>query len=152
MAIDRFTKQQFEAALPVRKETKEKLWYSRGLVAGEYEYGVRVSDGVHILIRSSVRADGLAGDTGEDSIRCFLTDDTGSAISNKLSAYVTRVPGWADRLKGQLRQLWAMGRQVAKPCEACGKRRQVFVVKKAGPNKGRKFLRCECGSFQWIQA
>lgn len=75
MSIDQFTQEAFEAALPVDADGAP-LWESLGLQSGEYMYAVPVirADGrqVRIVIRSSVGPDGVAADTGEDSIRAWL--------------------------------------------------------------------------------
>lgn len=76
MPIDYFTKEEFEKALPKHKDTGVGLWSPLGLDKGEWTYAVPVKrkDGapITIMIRSSVRADGVAASTGKDSIRMWL--------------------------------------------------------------------------------
>lgn len=148
MAIERFTKEQFEGALP------KGYWTELGMLDGEYSYVVKVSPIVNIMVRSSIHYDGLAADTGKDSIRCWLVNENSEPIGNKLQSYVTRVKGWQTRLLDELRELWRMGSKASKPCVVCGSRLGVFTVKKDGPNKGRKFLKCQntsCGDFSWLE-
>lgn len=160
---ERFTRSQFEEALPRHKSSGQVLWNSLGLFEGEYCYEVPVRGNVFIKIRSSVMSDGIAADTAANSIRCWLVDETGHPISNKLQAYVTRVPGWEARLVEQLRTLFAMGMKASGTCPKCGERLKVFMTKK-GSNKGRAFLRCtlalpnrhfsdtrpSCDYFKWL--
>jgi hypothetical protein len=148
--IDVFTRQRFEAALPVHNRTGVALWKGMGLVNGEYCYVVAVQPGVLIYVRSSVGPSGYAAESGEDSIRCWIaSDETGTPLGSKMSRWVTRVPGWEDRLKELLRALWTIAAQL-KPCPVCGETMKAFRVKKEGPNKGRWFTKC-CGGFDsWL--
>jgi len=153
MAIDYFTRQDFEAALPRHKTTGIDLWTSGGVVDGEYVYYVKVSDYVSIVIRSSVQSDGHSADTGEDSIRLWLVDPFAKTpMGPKLSKYVTRVNGWQTRMTVQLRTLWELGRKV-RPC-GCGRVACIFRVKQDGANKGRLFLACpdkhDRRLFEWL--
>ena len=59
MPVEQFTREQFEAALPMHKSTGDPLWESLGLVSGEYTYAVAVLDGTQptnkrVVVRSSV--------------------------------------------------------------------------------------------------
>ncbi len=141
MATERFTREQFEAALPVHKVSGVPLWTAVGLQDGEYTYLVSITPLVSIKIRSSVDHTGFAATTGEDSIRLWLVDPkTAKPMGSKLSKFVTRVHGWDRRLVAQLRELWQYGKAIA-PC-SCGVATRVFKVKAEGPNKGRFYVAC----------
>jgi hypothetical protein len=147
--IDVFTRQDFEAALPVHNLTGAALWKSLGLLQGEYCYAVTVRPGVLIFIRSSVDRSGCAAESGEDSIRCWLaSDETGTPLGSKMFRWTTRIPGWEERLKKQLRAFWTIGMKL-KPCPTCGETLKALLVKKPGPNQGRWFAKC-CEEFQWL--
>lgn len=150
--IDRFTISQFEAALPVHKELKAPLWQGPVFIKGEHVYTIPVNDACAITVRSSIGRDGVAADTGDDSIRVLLIDkNTGKPVAKKLSKYVTRVPGWAARLTAQLKVLYKIGLMLT-PCPQCGTSRRYNVVKKEGPSKGRAFLVCEKSHFKFLEA
>lgn len=141
--IDRFSREQFEAALPAG------LWSSIGCVDGEFQYRMEVNSAVFIVIRSSVRPDGYAAETGADSIRCWLVNAAGQPLAKKVQAYVTRVPGWQNRMLEVLRGLWRKAKTFH---YCCGEVMRQNVVKKDGPNKGREFRTCDrCGAFEWVE-
>ena len=155
MSVDIFTKAQFEAALPQHKENSEPLWEEKGLIQGEWTYLINFDHplGHQIEVRSSVRSDGQSAGTGQDSSRLWLVDKEGNLLGSKLSKYVTRVPGWGERLMEQLRTLAKLGKKL-ETC-SCGKNQVAFKVKKPGPNKGRFFKTCserECKrtEFEWL--
>lgn len=163
MAIDRFTREQFEAVLPVSKKASiapmipapivTKLWTPLGLQDGEYTYKLPVTNTPFaIIIRSSVDSTGVAGKAGEDSIRCWIVlSADGRPWGSKLAKYVTRVPGWQERLLATLRGLWKMCLAIER-CPNCKEWMKVFKVKKKGPNRGRVFIkctRCEHGPMKW---
>ncbi len=76
--IDHFSKSEFEAALPAGH------WTSAGFQSGEYCYIVSVKEGVNIFVRSSVKSNGHSADTGEDSIRLWLSSDSkGTPLGSK---------------------------------------------------------------------
>lgn len=160
--VEIFTRDEFEAqALPVNKTTGEALWTYIGVQGGEHAYVVKMpKHNVGIEVRSSVRTDGKSAKTGEDSIRCWLVDTiSGQPMGSKVSRWTTRLPGWGERTKEVIRQLWQMGTKIT-PCPTCvtapkgtDTRLRCFKVKKEGPNKGRLFLRCPCDGctfFEWI--
>lgn len=170
MPIDRFTIDQFEAVLPVNKDTGEKLWESTGFRQGEHEYVLPVQrsdveDGrILIVIRSSIDSTGVAGDTGEDSIRVWLEaevadcDPEGNAIwvrqpiGKTAGRWITRVNGWDKRLTNKLREMYTIGRKVER-CQKCGVWKRVYVVKdRKSENIGRLFQKCTvCKSgFKWL--
>lgn len=142
MAVDIFTKAQFESALPVHKQTGEPLWRCDGLRDGEYEYLMPIDSLSAILIRSSIHSDGFSAESGEDSIRAWLVNNEDKPLGSKVSKRVTRVPGWETRLKETLRTLWQW-RKTAGNCPHCNQPLKIFKVKKPGPNKGRVFAKCE---------
>lgn len=146
MPIDVFDKATFEEALPVMRRESDppietKLWKPLGLIDGEYAYLLPVREPFSIMIRSSVHPDGQAAATGEDSIRCWIVDGNRKPYGSKVSKYITRVPGWRERLIRALRKLYKMTLLIDK-CEHCGQYRKIFKVKKDGPNKGKVFLKC----------
>ena len=150
MPVEIFTKQQFEAFLPVNKVTGALLWVETGLKKGEYTYKIPVTDVCSIEVRSSVRSNGRSADTGEDSIRAWLVGPDSTPVGSKVQAYVNRVTGWQVRMVDMLRKLYKMGCHVT-VCPRCSKVKQIFKVKKKGPTKGNLFVKCECpGSFKWI--
>jgi hypothetical protein len=162
MAVDVFTKEEFEKqALPVNKDTGAPLWDYLGLRDGEHAYLVKMpKNNVGIEVRSSVKANGVSAATGKDSIRCWLVDQiTKEPMGSKISRWTTRMPGWGERTKEVIRQLWAMGQKII-PCPSCktttgDNRLRCFKVKKEGPNKGKLFLKCpneHCKHFEWVDA
>jgi hypothetical protein len=154
MAIDRFSRETFEAALPKHKETGETLCTPAGVVDGEYTYCMKVRElGEHIIfinIRSSVRPDGVAADTGEDSIRCWLTDEDNKPVGSKVKSHVSRVNGWEGRMLAVLRELVIRARTI-QLCPTCQKLMGIYKVKKDGKNKGRLFTKCfDHNHFTWL--
>lgn len=155
MAIIQFSKDEFEAALPVVKdghpEAGKKLWIETGLADGEYTYDMPISPTAKIKIRSSVRADGYAAETGKDSIRVWLTNlDDDKPLGNKTQSHITRVTNWETRMVDAIRELWK--RHVrAGDCPTCGRALGIWKVKKNGPNTGRLFAKCwKHGHFFWL--
>jgi hypothetical protein len=168
MAIDHFTREQFEAALP------PNLYQCMGVVNGEWTYFMSVTRNlanlstVSISIRSSVGPDDQSAAVGEDSIRLWLIDMSGKPVAGKLTKYITRVKGWEKRMVTQLRTLYKIGLSL-KPCPTCGELRHAFTAGKgkdsmAKPeNVGRLFQKCcrvdargkgqhGCErSFEWIE-
>jgi hypothetical protein len=128
---------------------------------GEHAYHITLpKNNVAIEVRSSVRENNQSAATGKDSIRCWLIDSvTGQPMGSKITRWTTRLPGWGDRTKEVIRQLWTMGSKIV-PCPTCkcqdanvDSRLRCFKVKKDGPNKGRLFLRCNiegCRHFEWL--
>ena len=152
--VEIFNREQFEAALPKHKVTGVNLWKSLGLYMGEYTYIVPVSVGVSIMIRSSIGSSGTSAETGEDSIRMWIVNpETLTPLGSKVSNYITRVPGWQNRLITQLRLLYTLANKV-RPC-ACGGTVQILKVRKDGPNKDRLFTACSTRDckvthFEWL--
>jgi len=153
--VDIFTKDQFEAALPSDKATGKRLWEYVGLIQGEHTYRVKpFALPYAIEVRSSVKGNGTSAGTGEDSIRCWITTDTGAPFGGKIGRWTTRLPGWQERLTVALRTLAGMIKSI-KACPSCGSPCPVWKAgNKAKPeNKGRLFRNCpnKCnGAFQWL--
>jgi hypothetical protein len=150
--IAQFDKAAFEKALPVKRvEThaisgpsavvETKLWKPLGIVQGEFAYLIPVREPFGIMVRSSVRADGLSASTGEDSIRCWIVNGNLQPWGSRIGRYITRVPGWEQRLLDTLRTLYKMILLIDK-CKNCTQYRKIFRVRKDGPNKGKFFLKC----------
>lgn len=149
--IEQFSRETFEAALPRNKKTHKPLWEPLGLREGEYCYYIPFDHETGIFIRSSIRADGHAARTGEDSIRAWLVKkEFLSPLGSKVNKYITRLPGWEERLIDTLRVLWGW-RKEAGNCP-CGKPRGIFKVKKEGESKGKLFASCPVckEDFVWM--
>jgi len=175
MTIDRFTLEEFEEALPVDKSTGEKLWEYVGNVSNEHEYVIPViredKDLIRIHIRSSIRFDGQAAPTGEDSIRMWLEggdNDTDLVLGEEVeyvkyeslgklrNRWVTRVSGWDKRMTEKLRELYTLGKKIQR-CPVCGYWKKMRNVKKKNENYGRIFSVCyhcdikgEDNQFRWM--
>ena len=148
--VDTFTQTDFEAALD---RISPGAWQSVGLDDGEYVYDIP-SHAVFIRIRSSVDASGVSAGAGEDSIRVFVLDEDGEPWGSKAARWVTRQPGWEDRLRTLVTRLLDLIRK-ADACPGCGVGTRPFKVRKEGPNKGRWFLRCPNAAchrplFEWL--
>lgn len=112
--------------------------------------GTLVPGEVYIYIYSSVDPrTGLSRDTGEDSIRLVLMDGKGKPLA-KLGHYVTREPGWPDRLKRKAHDLWKLALRLPR-CEKGHKARLSRC--KSGPNKGKVFAKCyRCDEWLgWVE-
>jgi len=129
MAIYQFTKSEFEASLPIHKNTGEPLWAYAGLIKGEHCYTMDVNE-VQIMIRSSVKESGFAASTGQDSIRLYFMNN-GNCHGSKLSLYITRVTGWEERLLKQLRIMFKRGLAL-QTCSICNQPLALFKSKKTG--------------------
>jgi len=117
MTTERFTQEQFEAALP-------KVPFTTQWVKGELVYYLnvfsRTPDGKdiptnkRIVVRSSIDRTGRAADTGNDSIRHWVEYNMQNGLPGGIwkplaktgKAWTTRVPGWGERLTEALRELW----------------------------------------------
>lgn len=149
--IDRFTKERFEKALPCLKGTKQPLWLSEGIRSGEYGYLIPVKPGVVILVRSTIDSTGVAANSGEDSIRCWLADSGGVSLGSKDVRWISRVNGWDRRMTETLRKLWRVGHRL-EACPTCGKMMGAFKAK-TGHNVGKWFMKCmPCDRFaRWLE-
>lgn len=149
--IERFSKQEFEAALPVFLSTGSALWTELGLINGEYCYKIIIDDKVYIMVRSSINKNGISADNGTDSIRCWLVDSsTGKPIANKIQRWICRTKNWRKNLTETLRNLWRL-RKSAGDCSECGCPKSIFKSKQAR-SKNAIFAKCMiCDSgFAWI--
>ncbi len=131
---DAFTKQDFDSFVeqainrPAREKQNRELIRYKGIIQGEHTYVMEVSPLVEVIIRSSVRVDNQASGTGKNSIRCWLAapgTDGASPMGSKVSDYITRRPGWQERVVEDLRKLYTMGRKLKNP-------NQVYLIKKDG--------------------
>jgi hypothetical protein len=144
--IERFSKSQFEAALP------EGRWEGRGVIGSEYVYAVPVEgnrikfEELEIRVHSSVNArTGYADGTGENSIRVYLFSPKHGKPIFKRGRWTTRQPGWDKRLYELLRAMYGMGLKSAR-CK-CGELQATYVAR-TEKNAGRKFRKC-LGCGQW---
>lgn len=103
MAIDKFSKERFEEALP------NNVFTAEGLKFGEYSYVWEFSTRpVRIVVRSSVDSSGYARLTGEDSIRVYLEQKVNNEwkpLGKDKALWITRVAGWDKRLNTTLKTL-----------------------------------------------
>jgi DNA helicase II / ATP-dependent DNA helicase PcrA len=138
--IDRFTKEQFEQALP-------GSWEYVGFVSGEHTYKLNVGGSVYIYARSSVGMNGIADDTAEDSIRIYLNDDGNRAKFVHVESvdgsthYVTRVTGWPERMNKLINILMSLRQQTGN-CKECGAPLSVNRGRKPGKFMGKLFGSC----------
>jgi hypothetical protein len=120
------------------------------MIVGEECYQIPINDDIFIHIRSSIGTNGVAADTGQDSIRCWLVDGNGKPLGSKVNKWTTRVTGWDKRLTEVLRTLWEWARK-AGYCESCNVPMGVYKSK-TKKNPDRIFSKCrECGTWgEWI--
>lgn len=153
MAVEIFSKDQFEAALPKLKGTDKPAWECAGLMQGEYVYLLPLGKGAvaSLLVRSSVDSTGWSRATGEDSLRVYAVGENLRPLSGKACRWTTRLPGWQDRLTAVIRFMAKMAVKIRR-CPKCEQTWRLNKVKKAGPNKGRWFLSCptERCHFEWL--
>lgn len=154
MQIDQFSKDEFEQVLEDYCEERGLSWKCLGLVGSEFEYVIKISKLTWIAIRSSIWMSGFAGDCGEDSIRVWLVEaETLESQGGKISRFITRLPGWQERLYKQLDFMLRMARYT-KRCP-CGGMIGVYRSKKRNSRKGYYFRACsdrECQEtrFEWL--
>jgi hypothetical protein len=111
MAVDFFTKGTFETELHQVKPNAKAL----GLVQGEEVYACFTAKQVRVLVRSSVRGNGVSAGTGQDSIRLIIEVKTGSrwqAVGKGPDAYTTRVTGWEKRLAAKLTETLGKAKRI----------------------------------------
>jgi ribosomal protein S27AE len=150
MTTEKFTKKAFEDTLTAILDGTGCSWKCAGLYGGEFRYAIDSSPHTVVMVNSSVMSDGYAADTADNSIRVWITDKAGNSLGSKTQKWVTRVPGWGERLAATLDTTLAVAKSLML-CNKCGTVEKVFIVKKEGPNKGRMFTKCECdGSFMWL--
>ena len=147
MAVERFSRADFEDALPRDKKGKN-LWERRETIGHEYTYAVPIINGtvksgeLEIRVHSSVSEwTGYADSLGENSIRLYLySPKYKKSLGKTESRWITRVSGWDKRMIDQLRVLYARGLKSSR-CKKCGELQGAFTAKTA-KNKGRQFRVC----------
>lgn len=110
---ERFTKEQFEAALPKNSKTGAPLFVHDGYVGQEtYRWTFAHYPRLSILVLSTIdQHTGMARPTDKDSIRVLLqyrttvSDAWGNVALGRRSCYITRQPGWANRLQEMIKML-----------------------------------------------
>ena len=118
--IDRFSKLEFEAALPTDKDTGASLWTYYAFDKGEHTYLVPLEGRrIAVLIRSSIEMTGRAAPTGNDSIRLVLINSlTGQPLAKKVDAWTQRTYGWQDRMLTKISTLYQKGLSMVN-CPQC---------------------------------
>jgi len=141
--IDTFTKKEFENYL----EANHVSYISLGLVDDEECYNITLDNQVSIIVRSSVKSNGLSADVASDSIRAWLMGRD-KPLGAKTRTH--RQPGWQDRLNSNIKQL-VLWRALAGDCKECNKPKGIFKAKTV-KNRGRPFARCKehKDSFVWL--
>lgn len=108
----RFSKAEFEAALPKHRETGAELWRAVGLVDGERQYVIPVYDGCDetnkvIFVRSSVGRSGFSGGCGSNSIRVWVMYHYRGAWRPLGKESLTqRTVGWQLRMVNKIRKAY----------------------------------------------
>lgn len=150
MPVEIFNKMQFEQALP--HANGSTLARSFAFEDVQWTYTLPVAHGMAIKVYSGIGASGVSADCGEDSIRAVIVRASdGKVYGSKLKRWVTRQPGWRVRMTDMLREMWKLA-LLTGPCQ-CGGTVGVYLVKKAGANKGRMFRKCDgdkCRVFEWL--
>jgi hypothetical protein len=164
--IDQFTLGEFEKALD---NIIPLGWLPLGMDLNEYCYIIEVNSNARIYIRSSVGANGIADKAGQDSIRLNLEVWQPDFRRNEhyewialpkksvtSQRWVTRVPGWQERLEEKIRLYWDVAKEFRQPVESCSCGKAPFVgISKSEKNKGRPYSSClqkhgGCGLFMWL--
>ena len=153
--IENFTREQFEAALPVNKDTGAPLWEYAGERMGQLTYAVTPFAALPyaVLVYSSITSGGASSkEAGRDSIRAIIIDrQSNKPHGGKPVRWIDRRPGWQERLTGYLRSLANQISWLRLTCPACGGQLKPFTTKQ-GDNKGRPFVCCKadgCKSPFW---
>lgn len=161
MATEIFTKQQFEAALPVDRETGERVWEEVSF-GTEYTYAIPVTDTVvlrHpatgadtdtaeetravILVQSSIiRGQSQCGGTGENSIRAWLVNANNmqDPLAPKVVRWTARTKNWRVNMTNQLRELYKIGLLLG-DCPKCGAALKVRTSHSSA-NPDRHYIIC----------
>lgn len=155
--VEIFTVDQFvEALAACRVGNFEAV----GIIDGEEVFRVFPHPGKDfgIEVRSSIGSSGKSDAAGKDSIRpVIVMDDNGTVErwGGKARRWIPRTSGWREALAKDVAKLAQQIAHIA-PCGACGFMVKPFVVKKAGPTKGRPFVKCcndDCpGPSAWVWA
>lgn len=121
---ERFSRQEFEDAL------SELPWENNGFRNGEYTYLVRIPNKrIAVLIRSSIKQDGFAALSGDDSIRLVLINtETEHPLAEKIDAWTQRTVGWQKRMIEKIKMLYKKGTEMSN-CPVCN---TGVMVKKEG--------------------
>jgi ssDNA-binding Zn-finger/Zn-ribbon topoisomerase 1 len=130
--IDQFTLEDFEQFLEAHKP-----YEALGLVDGEHCYKLILDGQSAIMLRSSIGANGLAKESGKDSIRLWLMGNDEKPLGSKLDSWTTRVSGWQRRLFDKIYKLTER-RLMAGDCKDCGK---PFGIYKRKADK-KLFVKC----------
>ncbi len=153
--VEQFIRDEFENALPVSKVTGDRLWASLGLVDGEFAYIIPVTPYASIMVRSSVKANGISASNGKDSIRMWIVDPSSmKPRGSKIDSYTKRTIKWKTTMLDKLRVMYQLAKKV-QPC-SCGKGYVVVNrVVKDGPNHNRLFTACtnfgcDATQFSWV--
>jgi DNA helicase-2/ATP-dependent DNA helicase PcrA len=144
MTIESFTTEEFVRVVlgfPGVQDTRTEFQY------GEHVVFARLDSKVKIKIRSSIGQDGKSAVVGENSIRLSLITDTDGLLAIIDQVYVTRVPGWQDRLKEKFRLLVSY-RERSGDCRKCGQALRVFISH-TEKNPDRAFAKCT-GCGEWV--
>lgn len=146
--VDSFTKEEFEAALPKHKKLPDAVQHL-GIIDQEHCYLFKIDDNASIFIRSSINPAGVSAAAGEDSIRLFLVNKKRAPFAPKLKSWVTRVPGWENRLGDSMRKLARIYKAAGLGPD--GLPRPIFKAGDHTANAGR-FFAPQAGDlhFKWI--
>lgn len=164
--IDQFTLQEFEQALD---SIIPLGWLPLGMDLNEYCYIIEVNSNARIHIRSSIGESGITDEAGQDSIRLnleiwqpdFRRNEHYDWIALPKKAidsqrWITRVPGWQERLEEKIRLYWNIAKEFRQPVEFCSCGKAPFVgISKSKKNNGRPYSSClekhgGCGLFLWL--
>lgn len=154
MTIETFTKEQFENALP-----QDHIYI--GLEKGEETYEILAGQFCKIVIRSSIKLNGVSASTGKDSIRMWLNIKRGNSYIplGRKPALTQRLTGWEGRMETKLNKLIAKGRMITSEvgnCSECDTPLFASLVR-TGKNEGRAHAKCSNRehfnqSFVWLDA
>jgi hypothetical protein len=145
--VDSFTKEEFEKAFPPHRKDPNALKHV-GIINGEHCYTYKIDENAQIFIRSSIDSSGKSASAGEDSIRLFLVNRNCAPFASKLNSWVTRVPGWQNRLAESMRKLARLYKAAGL---YNGMPRPIYKAKANTPNQGR-FFTPQVGDlhFKWL--
>lgn len=148
MSIDRFSLEDFSKALPAKAT-------HLGMEKGEHVFAVQLTQYCRLYVRSSIGESGIAGDTGEDSIRIIYQlyqGESWRSVGKGDGKWITRVPGWQRRLEEALVGMSESPAQwVPELCGKCGKGGVFVALSKSEKNPNRPFAKHDaCGWFTWL--
>ncbi len=164
MVIDNFSKEEFEAVLPL--VDGKPIWKCLGIdrITHQYTYSVTpfADSKFSILVYSSIKESGVSSSSaGKDSLRAVITRN-GKPYGGKSVRFIDRRTGWQRRLFINLRRLANQIRWLALRCPGCGCELVPLTAgiskdSKCKPeNKGRAFVACcsmACRNklFEWTE-